>query len=142
MLSCIPIPPLIMGWEFLILNPFDKNTNINTNQTSQILYHKNYKNSYDKFIKELLIPEPTELFNDDNIFTFYISCDKNTDRIELEEKFAITFLKSVFLKTKYKHVKQDLQNYYNTYDINVRNLYKSGNYIFLVIEKKSYCQNY
>jgi len=124
---------LKLGWEFLILNPFDEIVL----QSSQKLYNKNYNDSYYKFIEELCIPGPKEIFEDKNLFTFYISCAGNNDKIELEEKFYITFLKSVFLKTKYKQIKKDLQNYYNEYDIIIRNLYKSGDYIFLIIEKIS-----
>ena len=97
---------MILGWEFLILNPFDKNIT----QSSQKLYNKNYNDSYYKFIKELCIPNPKELF------------------------VEITFLKSVFLKTKYKYIRRDIQNYYEPFGINVRNLYQSGEYIFLIIE--------
>lgn len=130
---------MILGWEFLILNPFDKNIT----QSSQKLYNKNYNDSYYKFIKELCIPNPKELFDENekkcenenkNLFTFYILCGGNSDKIELEEKFEITFLKSVFLKTKYKYIRRDLQNYYEPFGINVRNLYQSGEYIFLIIE--------
>jgi hypothetical protein len=122
---------LLMGWEFLILNPFDKNIS----QSSQKLYNKNYNNSYNKFIEGLCIPNPRELFNNDNLFTFYIHCGGDSDKIELEENFPISFLKSIFLKTKYKSIKHDLEKYYTTYDIHVRNLYKSGDYIFLIIQK-------
>lgn len=122
---------MILGWEFLILNPYDKNIT----QSSQKLYNKNYNDSYYKFIKELCIPNPKELFDEnENLFTFYILCGGNSDKIELEKKFEITFLKSVFLKTKYKYIRRDLQNYYEPFGINVRNLYQSGEYIFLIIE--------
>ena len=122
---------MLLGWEFLILNPFDKNIP----QSSQKLYNKNYNDSYYKFIEELCIPNPKELVNEnENLFTFYILCGGNSDKIELEEKFEITFLKSVFLKTKYKYIRRDLQNYYEPFGINVRNLYQSGEYIFLIIE--------
>ena len=102
-----------MGWEFLILNPFDKNVN----ESSQKLYNKNYNDSYYKFIEELCIPEPIELFEKTDIFTYYISCAGCNDKIELEKKFEIIFLKSVFLKTKYNSIKKDLQKYYNEYNI-------------------------
>jgi len=122
---------LVNGWEFLVLNPFDKNVC----QTSQKLYNKNYNDSYYKFIKELCIPEPLELFEKNNQFTFYISCGGEDDKIELEEKFEIKFLKSVFIKTKYKYIKEELQKYYNSFNIGIRNFYKTGDYIFLIIEK-------
>jgi len=125
---------LFNGWEFLVLNPFDESVS----QSSQNLYNKNYNDSYYKFVKELCIPEPLELFEKDNQFTFYISCGGENDKIELEEKFEITFLKSIFFKTKYKYIKEYLQKYYDLFDINVRNFYKTGDYIFLIIEKKGY----
>jgi hypothetical protein len=121
------------GWEFLIINPFA----VNIIQTCQNTYEKNYNLSYEKFINEFYIPEPYTLFENDNLFTFYISWGGELDKIELEEKFDIIFLKSVFLKTSYKKIKSDIEKYYNTYNIGVRNLYKSGDYIVLIIEKIS-----
>lgn len=123
---------LVNGWEFLVLNPFDKNVC----QSSQTLYNKNYKDSYYKFIEELCIPEPLELFEKNNQFTFYISCVGENDKIELKEKFEIKFLKSVFFKIKYKYIKEDLQKYYDLFNISIRNFYKTGDYIYLIIEKK------
>jgi hypothetical protein len=89
---------MISGWEFLILNPFDKHVS----QSSQNLYNKNYNDSYYKFVQELCIPNPKELFDENenenenenvnnNLFTFYILCGGNSDKIELENKFEITF---------------------------------------------------
>ena len=121
------------GWEFLIINPFT----VNVVQTCQNKYEKNYNLSYVKFINEFCIPEPSSLFENDVIFTFYISCGGEFDKIELEEKFDIIFLKSVFFKTSYKKIKSDIEKYYNTYNIGVKNLYKSGDYIVLIIEKIS-----
>ena len=129
------------GWEFLIINPFDTDFT----QTCQNKYEKNYNLSYCKFINEFCIPDPTTLFGNengngnenDNLFTFYIACGGELDKIELEEKFDIIFLKSVFLRTSYKRIKSDIEKYYSTYNIAVRNLYKSGDYIVLIIEKIS-----
>ena len=125
------------GWEFLIINPFDTDFT----QTCQNKYEKNYNLSYYKFINEFYIPEPTTLFGNenenDNLFTFYITCGGELDKIELEEKFDIIFLKSVFLRTSYKRIRSDIEKYYSTYNIAVRNLYKSGEYIVLIIEKIS-----
>lgn len=129
------------GWEFLIINPFDTDFT----QTCQNKYEKNYNLSYFKFINEFFIPEPTTLFgngngnenDNDTLFTFYIACGGELDKIELEEKFDIIFLKSVFLRTSYKRIKSDIEKYYSTYNIAVRNLYKSGEYIVLIIEKIS-----
>jgi hypothetical protein len=123
---------LSRGWEFFILNPFDENMY----KANKNLYNKNYNDSYYKFINELCIPNPDELFFEDNLFTFYISCVGEMDKIILDEKFDITFLKSLFIKTKYKHIKLEIEKYYYKFDILVRNFYKSGDYIFLIIEKK------
>ena len=122
----------VKGWEFLIVDPFKKDIQ----QKSQEEYTKYYKLSYNKFIQELCIPTPDDLFEKNNLFTFYILCDENNDKIEIEN-CKMVFLKSVFLKIKYKTIKTDLELYYNKFDITVRNLYISSNYIFLIIEKKN-----
>lgn len=129
----------VKGWTFYVINPFDAVIE----QKTQNEYDKNYQMSYKKFIEELCIPEPNVLFNckseckyeNDNLFTFYISTLGELDKIELEEKFNVIFLKSVFFRTKYKSIKKDLEIYYNKHDLRVRNLYKTGDYIFLIIEK-------
>ena len=124
----------VKGWEFLIVDPFKKDIQ----QKSQEEYTKYYKLSYNKFIQELCIPTPDDLFEKNNLFTFYILCDENNDKIEIEnENCKMVFLRSVFLKIKYKTIKTDLELYYNKFDITVRNLYISSNYIFLIIEKKN-----
>lgn len=122
----------VKGWEFLIVDPFKKDIQ----QKSQEEYTKYYKLSYNKFIQELCIPTPDDLFEKNNLFTFYILCDENNDKIEIEN-CKMVFLRSIFLKIKYKTIKSDLEMYYNKFDITVRNLYISSNYIFLIIEKKN-----
>jgi len=124
---------IVNGWEFYALNPFDENIE----QKSQSEYDKKYELSYKKFIEEMCIEEPHELFEKDNLFTFYISCDEKSDKIELEENFSVIFKKSIFLKIKYKNIKSELELYYNSFGIGVRNLYKSGDYIFLILEKSN-----
>jgi hypothetical protein len=124
---------IVNGWEFYILNPFDENIE----QKSQSEYDKKYESSYKKFIEELCIEEPQELFENDDLFTFYISCDEKSDKIELEENFSVIFKKSIFLKIKYKKIKSELELYYDSFGIGVRNLYKSGDYIFLILEKSN-----
>jgi len=121
----------VKGWEFLIVDPFKKDIQ----QKSQEEYTKYYKLSYNKFIQELCIPTPDDLFEKNNLFTFYILCDENNDKIEIEN-CKMVFLRSIFLKIKYKTIKTDLELYYNKFDITVRNLYISSNYIILIIEKK------
>jgi hypothetical protein len=130
----------VKGWEFLILDPFKQDIQ----QKSQDEYTKYYKLAYNKFIQELCIPDPGVLFENSNLFTSYILCDGDNDKIQIQnenenenEKFKVVFLRSVFLKIKYKNIKSDLQMYYNTFGINVRNLYNSANHIFLTIEKKN-----
>ena len=122
----------VKGWEFLIVDPFKKDIQ----QKSQEEYTKYYKLSYNKFIQELCIPTPDDLFEKNNLFTFYILCDENNDKIEIEN-CKMVFLRSIFLKIKYKTIKTDLELYYNKFDITVRNLYISSNYIILIIEKKN-----
>jgi hypothetical protein len=123
----------VKGWTFYVINPFDAVIE----QKTQNEYDKNYQISYKKFIEELCIPEPNVLFNceNDNLFTFYISTIGELDKIELEEKFNVIFLKSVFFRIKYKSIKKDLESYYNKYDLRIRNFYKTGDYIYLIIEK-------
>jgi hypothetical protein len=108
---------------------------MNNYRKKKLLIVCNSKFAYEKFIKEFYIPEPLTLFENDVLFTFYISCGGECDKIELEEKFDIIFLKSVFLKTSYKKIKSDIEKYYNIYNINVRNLYRSGDYIVLILCK-------
>jgi hypothetical protein len=127
----------VKGWEFLILDPFKQDIQ----QKSQDEYTKYYKLAYNKFIQELCIPDPGVLFENSNLFTSYILCDGDNDKIQIQnenenKKFKVVFLRSVFLKIKYKNIKSDLQMYYNTFGINVRNLYNSANHIFLTIEIK------
>jgi len=130
----------VKGWEFFILDPFIQDIQ----QKNRDEYTKYYKLAYNTFVQELCIPDPVVLFENENsnLFTSYILCDGDNDKIQIQtenenEKFKVVFLRSVFLKIKYKNIKSDLQMYYNKFGINVRNLYNSANHIFLTIEKKN-----
>ena len=115
------------GWEFFILDPMSNNIN----QTTQDKYLYMYNKAYETFLQQLCIPEPNQLFELGSDFTYYI--DLTDDNIILDEKYDYTFLKSLFLNKKFKKIKYDIHNYYNSYDINVINIYveKKGMYIIL-----------
>jgi hypothetical protein len=118
------------GWEFASINLFDKIIK----QTSEEIYKRSYNLSYDKFIGELCIPTPLDMFEKNDVFTYYISCEN--DEIILDETFEYTFLKSIFFKNCYNKIKSDLISYYNPFNITIRNFYKTGNFIFLLLTRK------
>ena len=118
------------GWEFTSINLFDKVIK----QTSEEIYKTYFNLSYDKFIKELCIPNPLDMFEKNDIFTYYISCEK--DDIILNETFDYTFKKSIFFKNLYNKIKSDLILYYTSFNIKIRNFYKTGNFIFLILTYK------
>jgi hypothetical protein len=118
------------GWEFASINLFDKIIK----QNSEEIYRKSLNLSYDKIIEELCIPNPLDMFEKTDIFTYYISCEN--DKIILNETFEYTFLKSVFFKNRYNKIKSELISYYNSFNINIRNFYKTGNFIFLILTYK------
>lgn len=118
------------GWEFASINLFDKIIK----QTSEEIYKKSFDLSYNKLIEELCIPNPLEIFEQNDIFTYYISCED--DKIILNEPFEYNFKKSVFFKNRYHKIKSDLISYYNPFNIEIRNFYKTGNFIFLLLTRK------
>ena len=118
------------GWEFASINLFDKFIK----QSSEEIYKKSFDLSYNKLIEELCIPNPLDIFEKNDMFTYYISCED--DRIILNETFEYTFKKSVFFKNRYNKIKSDLISYYNPFNIKIYHFYKTGNFIFLILTCK------
>ncbi len=118
------------GWEFASINLFDKIVK----QNSEEIYRRSFDLSYNKLIEELCIPNPLDMFEKNDTFTYYISCED--DKIILNETIEYTFLKSVFFKNRYNKIKSDLISYYNSFNIRIHNFYKTGNFIFLILTYK------
>jgi hypothetical protein len=123
---------LTNGWEFFILNPFDKDIK----QSTQDKYVDMYNKAYDSFIGQLCIPEPNDLLEDNFTFMYYIDLNGDGDKVELEEEYEYTFLKSVFLDKKFKKIRSDIIEYYKMHNIYVVNMYKQDNAFYLVLNKK------
>lgn len=123
---------LTNGWEFFILNPFDKNIK----QSTQDKYVDMYNKAYDSFIGQICIPEPNDLLEDNFTFMYYIDLNGDNDKVELEEEYEYTFLKSVFLDKKFKKIRSDIIEYYKMHNIYVANMYRQDNAFYLVLNKK------
>lgn len=123
---------LTNGWEFFILNPFDKDIK----QSTQDKYVDMYNKAYDSFIGQLCIPEPNDLLEDNFTFMYYIDLNGDSDKVQLEEEYEYTFLKSVFLDKKFKKIRSDIIEYYKMHNIYVVNMYKQDNAFYLVLNKK------
>lgn len=123
---------LTNGWEFFILNPFDKDIK----QSTQDKYLDMYNKAYDSFIGQMCIPEPNDLLEDNFTFMYYIDLNGDNDKIELEEEYEYTFLKSVFLDKKFKKIRSDIIEYYKMHNIYVANMYKQDNAFYLVLNNK------
>ncbi len=123
---------LTNGWEFFILNPFDSDIK----QTTQDKYVYMYNKAYDTLIRQLCIPEPNDILEDDFNFIYYIDLAGDNNNIDLEEQYEYTFLKSVFLDKKFKKIRFDILEYYKMYNINVVNMYKQDDAFYLVLNKK------
>jgi hypothetical protein len=118
------------GWEFASINLFDKIIK----QNSEEIYRRSFDLSYNKLIEELCIPNPLDMFEKNDTFTYYISCED--DKIILNEEFEYNFKKSIFFKNRYNKIKTDLISYYNPFNIQIHNFYKTGNFIFLILINK------
>ena len=118
------------GWEFTSINLFDKIIKQNSEET----YRKSFNLSYNKLIEEMCIPNPLDMFEKNDTFTYYISCED--DKIILNETFEYTFKKSVFFKNRYNKIKSDLISYYNPFNIKIHQFYKIDNFIFLILTCK------
>jgi hypothetical protein len=107
------------GWEFLILNPFEKNF-----EDTQEIYISEYNKSYNKFLSEICIPNPCEIISDNYTFLHFIDCNKEQDIINNDSNFEFKFKKSVFFDKKITKIKRDLKEHYSNYSINVNRIYK------------------
>ncbi len=123
---------LTNGWEFFILNPFDKDIK----QSTQDKYVDMYNKAYDSFIGQMCIPEPNDLLEDNFTFMYYIDLNGDSDKVELEEEYEYTFLKSVFLDKKFKKIRSDIIEYYKMHNIYVANMYKQDNAFYLVLNRR------
>lgn len=123
---------LTNGWEFFILNPFDKDIKQSTQDKYVVMYNK----AYDSFIGQMCIPDPNDLLEDNFTFMYYIDLNGDNDKVELEEEYEYTFLKSVFLDKKFKKIRSDIIEYYKMHNIYVANMYKQDNAFYLVLNKK------
>lgn len=122
---------LYNGWEFFILNPLDTITE----QKTQERYVKMYNKAYDTFLKQICIPNPEELIEEDYEFTYYIDLRGENDIIELDEKYGYNFLKSVFLNKKFKQIKNDATVYYKKYNITILNFYIYYKALYIILKK-------
>ena len=123
---------LINGWEFYILNPFDKDIK----QSTQDKYVDMYNKAYNSFIGQLCIPKPNDLLEDNISFIYYIDLNGDNDKIKLEEEYEYTFLKTVFLDKKFRKIKTDITEYYRMHNIYIENMYRQDNAFYLVLNKK------
>lgn len=123
---------LTNGWEFYILNPFDKDIK----QSTQDKYVDMYNKAYNSFIGQLCIPEPNDLLEDNTSFMYYIDLNGDNDKIKLEEEYEYTFLKTVFLDKKLRKIKTDITEYYRMHNIYIENMYRQDNAFYLVLNKK------
>lgn len=126
------------GWEFFILDPRDKNL---TNENTQEQYIKNYNSAYNKLLQELCIPNPNDLLVDlpnvRNTFLYYINCEGENDKINLETDYEYTFLKSIFMEKKFNAIKKCLKMYYRTNNIIINKIYKNDSNYYIELEKDS-----
>jgi hypothetical protein len=111
---------MINGWEFFILNPF----NIEQEKTQET-YLANYNKSYNNFINEICIPNPTEILTDTKKFLHFIPCSGSQDVINNNDDYEFKFLKSTFFEKKLNNIKYHLNSYYNNYSIKVLRIYKN-----------------
>tara|TARA_Y100001970_G_scaffold259690_1_gene340968 strand:+ start:182 stop:544 length:363 start_codon:yes stop_codon:yes gene_type:complete len=115
---------MIHGWEFFILNPYE-----NIKECTQDTYLVKYNEAYNNFLKQLCIPEPTELLTG-GTFLYFINCDSESDKLNLNDSYEYKFLKSIFFEKKYNRIKKDVIEYYKNYNIYVKRIYKTiGGYI-------------
>lgn len=122
---------LINGWNFYILNPFDSEIE----QVCQNTYIYMYNKALNNLINQLCIPQPTDIF-ENNKFIYCLDLNNDNDKITLEEEYEYTFLKSTFLKKKFKIIKKQIDYYYKNWGIYINSSYIDNNIFYLCLEKK------
>jgi hypothetical protein len=110
---------MIHGWEFFILNPYE-----NIKECTQDTYLVKYNEAYNKLLGELCIPEPNELLNE-GTFLYFINCKGDSNILNTNDSYEYKFLKDVFLEKKYKRIKKDVIEYYKSYNIGVKRIFKT-----------------
>ena len=89
----------------------------------------------------MCIPNPNDLLVDlpnvRNTFLYYINCEGENDKINLETDYEYTFLKSIFMEKKFNTIKKCLKMYYRTNNIIINKIYKSDSNYYIELEKVS-----
>tara|TARA_B100000767_G_C19502972_1_gene425086 strand:+ start:246 stop:620 length:375 start_codon:yes stop_codon:yes gene_type:complete len=119
------------GWEYYIVNPFSPEIF----QKTQENYIKNYKECYNKLINSLLIPEPSNLFTDDDTFMYYTTCENELDILNPESDYGFKFLKHKFFEKKTVKIRKDLNSYYIQWRIKVNRIYKDNDKYYIELLK-------
>ena len=119
---------MIHGWEFFILNPYE-----NVKECTQDTYIVKYNQAYNKLLSELCIPDPKDLLTE-GTFLYFINCDNESDKLNLNDYYEYKFLKSVFFEKKYKRIKKDVIEYYKNYDICVKRIFKTTDGYIIELE--------
>jgi len=112
---------LVNGWNFYILTPFESNAT----QPTQSKYIEMYNKAYNSLLNQLCIPDPATLSPEDSTpvdIIYYINFSGENDKIQLDEDYDYTFLKSVFIEKKFKKLRNDVSTYYKFRDMSLLNI--------------------
>ena len=123
---------LVNGWNFYILNPFESNSA----QPTQCKYIEMYNKAYDSLLCQLCIPDPATLPNEDMTpmdLMYYINFSGENDKIQLDEDYEYTFLKSVFIEKKFKKLRTDVSTYYNLHGMALLDIVTEDKNLYLLL---------
>ena len=123
---------LVNGWNFYILNPFEPNAS----QPTQNKYIEMYNKAYNSLLGQLCIPDPATLSNEDSApvdLMYYIDFSGENDKIQLDEDYDYTFLKSVFIEKKFKKLRTDVSNYYYMHGIRLLDIKIEDKKLYLLL---------
>jgi len=115
--------------DFFIINPFEE-----IKEKTQELYLQNKKIAYNILIESLCIPDPLDLFEEDNIFLYGLNCDGDSDFIEIKD-YQYKFKKTSFFDFNSKSIKNSLENYYDNYNIKVTKLFRDDKTYYIELTK-------